>query len=154
MTGGRVNHYATGSIPEYTPRPTLPRREFLKTLSAGVVLPSAARAHELPWHQDISTWPVADPEAVVAVWVALDTVTETTGAVRYIPGSHRGRCPGVDPVAVPVAAGSGLLHHALTWHASTTSTTPTWRRACIHVLAHPDAARTDEDRDPVQHPLR
>ncbi len=47
MTGGRVNRYATGSISLYTPampKRTLPRRDFLKTLSAGAVLPRAAAA--------------------------------------------------------------------------------------------------------------
>lgn len=126
----------------------------LRLVRQHLVIKPADMAHELPWHQDITTWPVADPEAAVAVWVALDTVTEETGAIRYIPGSHRGRCPQVDPVTVPVAAGAGLLHHALVWHASATNTTPTWRRACIHVLARCDAARRGGAWDPERHPLR
>ena len=127
----------------------------LRLLRQHLVIKPAGMAHELPWHQDLATWPLTDPEAAVAVWVALDEVEEATGAVRYISGSHREPGEGIDAVVVPVEAGAGLLHHALVWHASATNNTPAWRRACIHVLARPDAApRAGAAWDPAHHPLR
>jgi ectoine hydroxylase-related dioxygenase (phytanoyl-CoA dioxygenase family) len=41
-----------------------------------------------PWHQDLPYWPLRGAD-VLSMWVALDTVTQATGAVRYARGSHR-----------------------------------------------------------------
>ena len=43
----------------------------------------------VPWHQDGPFWPVK-PLASVSVWVALDKVDRGNGAMRVIPGSHKG----------------------------------------------------------------
>jgi len=43
-----------------------------------------------PWHQDLPYWPLRGDD-ILSMWVALDTVTQTTGAVRYARGSHRNR---------------------------------------------------------------
>lgn len=40
------------------------------------------------WHQDKHYWPYWDGEAFTA-WVALSDVTEDSGPVRYVVGSHR-----------------------------------------------------------------
>jgi ectoine hydroxylase-related dioxygenase (phytanoyl-CoA dioxygenase family) len=40
-----------------------------------------------PWHQDQSYWPISG-EQVLSVWVPFDAVTEETGALRYVKGSH------------------------------------------------------------------
>lgn len=42
---------------------------------------------ETPWHHDMPYWPV-DGHQVCSMWIALDPVTEGTGAVEYIKGSH------------------------------------------------------------------
>ena len=41
-----------------------------------------------PWHQDQPYWPIQGHQ-VVSVWVTADPVTATTGALRYVRGSHR-----------------------------------------------------------------
>ena len=41
-----------------------------------------------PWHQDLPYWPLRGGD-ILSMWVALDTVTEATGAVCYARGSHR-----------------------------------------------------------------
>jgi len=42
----------------------------------------------VPWHQDGPFWPV-EPMASCTVWVALDDVDESNGAMKVIPGSHK-----------------------------------------------------------------
>ena len=49
--------------------------------------PESTRA--VPWHQDGSFWPVT-PLAACTVWIAIDDTDEENGAMRVIPGSHRG----------------------------------------------------------------
>ena len=39
-------------------------------------------------HHDITYWSVAG-EQIVTLWLALDNVTDETGAVEYVKGSHR-----------------------------------------------------------------
>ena len=43
---------------------------------------------ETPWHHDMPYWPVLGHD-VCTLWLALDPVTEESGAVEYIKGSHR-----------------------------------------------------------------
>jgi phytanoyl-CoA hydroxylase len=40
------------------------------------------------WHRDIRYWSFARPD-LITVWLALVPETETNGALRFIPGSHR-----------------------------------------------------------------
>jgi ectoine hydroxylase-related dioxygenase (phytanoyl-CoA dioxygenase family) len=40
-----------------------------------------------PWHQDQSYWPIAGAR-VLSVWVPFDPVSEQTGTLRYVRGSH------------------------------------------------------------------
>ncbi len=40
------------------------------------------------WHQDLTYWGLDDANEVTA-WVALSPSTQDSGAMRYIPGSHR-----------------------------------------------------------------
>lgn len=41
-----------------------------------------------PWHHDLPYWPI-DGSQVCTLWLALDTVTATSGAVEFVKGSHR-----------------------------------------------------------------
>ena len=55
-------------------------------------LKRAREGSEFPWHQDFPYWYVAAGHAaadVVTAIVFLDDATESNGAVRVIPGSHR-----------------------------------------------------------------
>lgn len=45
-------------------------------------------AHPTPWHQDQPYWPVKGWQ-VTSVWIALDEVDPSNGAVEFIAGSHR-----------------------------------------------------------------
>lgn len=49
----------------------------------------AVSIRAVPWHQDGPFWPV-EPMASCTVWVALDDVDEANGAMKVIPGSHKG----------------------------------------------------------------
>lgn len=49
----------------------------------------ASSSRIVPWHQDGPFWPVT-PMASCTVWVALDDVDEGNGAMKVIPGSHKG----------------------------------------------------------------
>lgn len=40
-----------------------------------------------PWHQDLPYWPIRGRQ-VLSVWVTVDPVTDGTGALRYVRGSH------------------------------------------------------------------
>lgn len=40
------------------------------------------------WHHDQTYWPIAGDQ-VCTMWIALDPVTNETGAVEYVCGSHR-----------------------------------------------------------------
>lgn len=41
-----------------------------------------------PWHQDEPYLRAAGPQ-LASIWIALDPVTADTGAMRFVPGSHR-----------------------------------------------------------------
>lgn len=112
----------------------------------------------LAWHQDFAYWPLAQPN-VVSAWVALDDVTEESGALRMAVGSHLNgerlpvayhtgtpymqerRAATVRPIGRPdeeypvtpveLLAGEVVLHHGLTLHASGPNETSSPRRAVI-----------------------
>lgn len=45
-------------------------------------------AHPTPWHQDQPYWPVTGQQ-ITSVWVALDQIDLSNGAVEFVAGSHR-----------------------------------------------------------------
>jgi len=99
-----------------------------------------------PWHQDQSYWPIRGSQ-VLSIWVPFDPVTQDTGALRYVAGSHlwgERFCPrdfgagqralrdvgGEEPPDVDgmpgrfqilswdLAPGDCLVHHGMTLHAA------------------------------------
>jgi ectoine hydroxylase-related dioxygenase (phytanoyl-CoA dioxygenase family) len=44
-------------------------------------------ANKTPWHQDLPYYPVQGGQ-IVSLWIALDPVTQLSGGVSYIAGSH------------------------------------------------------------------
>ncbi len=44
--------------------------------------------HPTPWHQDQPYWPVKGWQ-IASVWIALDRIDRSNGAVEFIAGSHR-----------------------------------------------------------------
>ncbi|MBW8269637.1 phytanoyl-CoA dioxygenase family protein [Caldovatus aquaticus] len=92
------------------------------------------------WHQDATYWGL-DPDDVITAWVAISDAPVESGAMEFLPGSHRmGQLPHADTfhehnllsrgqeiavevdtekaVAVPLAAGEMSLHHVKLAHAS------------------------------------
>ncbi|MEX0885918.1 MAG: phytanoyl-CoA dioxygenase family protein [Phycisphaeraceae bacterium] len=47
---------------------------------------------EIPWHQDLSYWPL-EPLINISAWVAIDRVTVDNSCVQIIPGSHKAVYP-------------------------------------------------------------
>ena len=50
---------------------------------------------EIPWHQDLSYWPL-EPLINISAWVAIDRVTVENACVQLIPGSHKAVYPTVE----------------------------------------------------------
>lgn len=83
-----------------------------------------------PWHQDQGViTPDADETDIISVWLPITAATVENGCLCMIPGSHREglaphcfeipqkfRAGNVTPI--PMKAGSALLFHRLTKHAS------------------------------------
>ena len=116
----------------------------IRFLSDKVCFKDERKVFDSPWHQDWSYW---GNDHKVSVWVALDDARRENGALKLIPGSHRGHVTHdgdasdghgfghrLDPsnvdeslaVTPELEAGGALFFHDLTLHAS-----------------HPNAARAD-----------
>ncbi|MBA3710337.1 MAG: phytanoyl-CoA dioxygenase family protein [Planctomycetes bacterium] len=105
-------------------------------------------ANPTSWHLDTPYWSF-DSRDALSIWIALDDVTMQNGCMYYLPGSNRlvnfenvGIGPNmgdlfnlypalktIEPVAVPMRAGSCAFHNGLTAHAAGPNMTPRWRRA-------------------------
>lgn len=110
-------------------------------------------------HQDITRWPVRGK--LLTAWIALDDATEETGALAYIPGSHRvGPSSWMDlvtgrewtdeqrllidrePVFAPVSRGSVLFHDSCVFHLAAANSAARRRRAFAAVFADADVVRS------------
>lgn len=118
-----------------------------------------------PPHQDGYYFKLAPCEAVT-MWMALEPVDETTGCVRYIPGSHlRGMRPhgktgtlgfsqGItdfpnaeeakSEISFPAMPGDLLAHHAMTIHRAGGNTSPTRSRRAIGLIYYSVNAKQDQ----------
>jgi phytanoyl-CoA hydroxylase len=106
------------------------------------------------WHLDTPYWSFHDRRPL-SIWIALEDATLANGCLHFLPGSHRlarfdnvgldhGRMGAlfdvypematIDPVAVPLKAGSATIHNGLTAHAAGGNMTRGWRKAmtCIY----------------------
>ena len=98
-------------------------------------------------------WPPRAPGSpafvLTAIWM-LDDFTETNGATRVVPGSHRALAPIAKPLAQPLArhpderivtghAGSVLFFDGHLWHSGTRNASDGPRRAVQMVLVADDA---------------
>lgn len=120
--------------------------------------PAALGGGEVAWHQDYPFYPHTNFDLVSAV-IHLDDESESLGAMRFIPESHRwgplshvhqdGRfayqCTGrsdldaVPSVLVEAKAGTVTFHHALTLHCSGPKTTVGLRRLIVFQYRAVDA---------------
>jgi phytanoyl-CoA hydroxylase len=100
------------------------------------------------WHLDDPYWSF-DSRDAISTWVALDDATLGNGCMWYIPGSQKTatyenagigqnlsdlfkiypKWREIEPVAVPVPAGSAVLHNGLTAHGAGANMTNKPRRA-------------------------
>jgi ectoine hydroxylase-related dioxygenase (phytanoyl-CoA dioxygenase family) len=106
-----------------------------------------AGGRETDPHQDHPYWPIVETDTITA-WIPFDGSTLETGAMGYLPGSHRlgvrafvdifsgqGEDPltrnelqAIPPVFVEVPSGSVAFHHGLTFHLAGPNETGTVRR--------------------------
>ncbi len=105
-------------------------------------------------HQDHPFWPIAEQDNLTA-WIPLDGSTLESGAMGYVPGSHRfgvsrfvnifsRKAPydivngpesrGVEPVFVEVPRGAVAFHHGLTIHLAGPNASGRMRR--VHTVIY------------------
>ncbi len=121
----------------------------------------------VPWHQDYSYWQRTAPARHVTLNVMLDDADEGNGCLMFVPGSHRGgllpslpfdseldaavqlldptQRAAFRPVAVPVPAGHGTLHHSHTLHGSGPNRSARPRRALVLNYMCADTVRSASD---------
>ena len=116
--------------------------------------------YDSPWHQDWAYWKGAHK---LSVWIALDDVDPSNGCLKLVPGSHQwvadhdGQVTGpgfghrVDPkhidesqvVTAAMPAGSAVIFHDLTLHASYPNTSGRDRWSVISTFKDPHAEDLD-----------
>ena len=116
-------------------------------------------------HQDQPYWPIVEPRTVTA-WIPLMDVGLDSGAMGYVPGSHRfgvrefanifsgegfdldegPQARGVAPIFVPVKAGDVVFHHGLTIHLAGPNDVTTTRRAHTAIYFADGCTRAERPR--------
>ena len=122
------------------------------------------------WHQD-NIWWHSNPPNMLTIWIALDDVDSTNGAVEYVPGSHSHL---IDPqlpindvngssykvlapeqvdmkkvVSFKVPAGHAVMHHCLTIHGAPANASDRPRRGYTVHLAQPGVLQLDPVKNPI-----
>jgi ectoine hydroxylase-related dioxygenase (phytanoyl-CoA dioxygenase family) len=115
-----------------------------------------AGGRETDPHQDHPYWPIVETDTVTA-WIPFDGSTLASGAMGYLPRSHRlglrefvniftgdvdrehgplarRELEGIQPVWVEVPPGAVAFHHGLTFHLARPNTTGTVRR--VHTVIY------------------
>lgn len=105
----------------------------------------------VPWHQDAHYWPLS-PHNTVTVWLAFGDVDEGNGAMKVIPGTHKGGLikhrianetsilsfeledgtfSEKDAVSLKIPAGGISLHDDAIIHGSPANHSDRWRIALV-----------------------
>lgn len=115
---------------------------------------------ETPWHQDEAVYPLSGkrkPRWMVYFWVALEGVDAESGAIRFLPGSHRlpllpHAWHNGDPnsslmvsrpiddegvVTMALGAGDATVHHQRTMHGSGANLSERYRKAWVLGVGKP-----------------
>jgi len=138
-------------------------------------------AHPTPWHQDQPYWPVTGRQ-ITSVWIALDDIDQSNGAVEFIAGSHRwginyrptpfrkdheAKFTSSDLVQIPdidadrrqydirswtMEPGDCLVFHAMIVHGAPGNDTPGARRRGLSLRYTGDDARYDPRPGTFQFP--
>ncbi len=117
-----------------------------------------------PAHQD-GNYFMLHPCHAVTMWMALDTVDEENGCVRYLRGSHLdgmrhhertqtlgfsqgivdyGKNESREEVPCPAKPGDLLAHHAMTVHRADANASPTRTRRALGFIFYGESAREDK----------
>jgi ectoine hydroxylase-related dioxygenase (phytanoyl-CoA dioxygenase family) len=117
----------------------------LMVWSAGLFIKEANSPKIVSWHQDLTYWGL-DDIAETTCWVALSKAHETSGCMKFVPGSHKTKIvPHIDTyaednllsrgqeiavevnekdaVVAALDAGQASMHHGLLFHGSGPNTT-------------------------------
>ncbi|HZP99391.1 MAG TPA: phytanoyl-CoA dioxygenase family protein [Reyranella sp.] len=138
-------------------------------------------AHPTPWHQDQPYWPVKGWQ-IPSVWIALDHVDRSNGAVAFVAGSHKWgvnfrptpfrkghevKFTSSDLVQIPdidadrsnydikwweMEAGDCLVFHAMIVHGAPGNSTPSARRRGLALRYTGDDVRYDPRPGTFQFP--
>jgi ectoine hydroxylase-related dioxygenase (phytanoyl-CoA dioxygenase family) len=118
-------------------------------------------------HQDQPYWPIAETDTITA-WIPLDGSTLESGAMGYLPGSHRlglrkfvnifsgqpedvltsDALRTIEPVFVEVPAGGVAFHHGLTFHLARPNRTDRVRRVHTAIYFGDGSTRGSAFRHP------
>lgn len=118
-----------------------------------------------PAHQD-GYYFMLQPNEAVTMWMALESVGEENGCVRYVKGSHKkgmrphgrtrilGFSQGItdfgtsedleNEIFFPTKAGDLLVHHSLTIHRADGNNSPTRNRQAIGFIYYAEKAKEDK----------
>ncbi len=125
------------------------------------------------WHQDLTYWGLNDAEETTC-WLALSQVSQSSGAMKFVPGSHRqnivdhvdtfakdnlltrGQEIAVDvgeedAVLVKLKPGQASLHHGHLFHASGPNSTSDRRIGCAIRYIKASMSQRDETKTLVAH---
>jgi ectoine hydroxylase-related dioxygenase (phytanoyl-CoA dioxygenase family) len=142
------------------------RSEAVFLYEDSVLVKEPGAAETTHWHQDLGYFHV-DGQQLCTTWCPLDAADETSGAMRFVRGSHRWDAlfrpnlfvtaepiPGTDGDIVPdvdqggydvvsfaLEPGDITIHHARTLHAAGANRSTTRRRRAISVRYCGDDAR-------------
>ncbi|MCG3146676.1 MAG: Ectoine dioxygenase [Verrucomicrobiae bacterium] len=125
------------------------------------------------WHQD-NIWWQANPPNMLTIWIALDDVDASNGAVQYIPGSQTNLIEPETPVqdvnglqykalspaqikqieqqqsvTFVVPAGHAVMHHCQTLHGAPPNNSDRLRRGYTVHLAQTGVVKLDPSTNPV-----
>lgn len=124
---------------------------LLGNLSANICAPGCGGGY---LHADqtflAEPWPATGPQGLNVAW-AIDDFTESNGATRVVPGSHKlNRAVKMEEMAtatVPMtaAAGSAVVFESRLWHQTGTNTTTDQYRAAIFGWYTKTYVRTQEN---------
>ncbi|MEM7743310.1 MAG: phytanoyl-CoA dioxygenase family protein [Pseudomonadota bacterium] len=127
-------------------------------------------AHIVSWHQDLTYWGMDGTDHEVTAWVALSPATEASGAMRFVPGSHREQIvphadtfaednllsrgqeiavdvDEADAVTASLRPGEMSLHHGRLFHASGPNTTDDRRIGLVMRYIRPDTPSALHGKD-------
>lgn len=116
---------------------------------------------EQPEERDEAALQIEPPGHVLTCWTALDDLDAERGCPHYYPGSHaarpqagaaaggetRERFDRASSHAVPLRAGSCVLHHARTVHWRPANRSPDWSRAFVSYYVRSDAVMRGRGRN-------